>query len=68
MHLAILQPSRLVVKYLHILDMLSSELDEILMRRILAHVVITVLFTIEFHNKTMCKGTLNYPSVPMYPA
>lgn len=58
MHLAMLQLSRLVVKHLHILDMLPSELDEILMCRVLAHVVVSVLFALELYYKAMRESTL----------
>lgn len=58
MHITRLQLPRLVVKYLHILYMLSSKLDEVQMRRILAHVVISVLFALELYHKAVGKGSL----------
>lgn len=58
MHLTALQLPRLVVKYLHILDVGSSKLDEILMCRILAHVVVSVFFALELYHKTVRKSTL----------
>lgn len=53
-----LQLSRLVVKDLYVLDMLSSKLDEFLMRRVLAHVVVPVFFALELYYEAVGKGSL----------
>jgi hypothetical protein len=53
MHPTELQLPRLVVKHSHILDMRSSEFDEVLVRRVLMHVVVSVFFALELYDKAM---------------
>lgn len=62
MHVNILQLSGLVVKYFYVLQYLSSELDEVLMCRVLAHVVVSVFFALELYYKAVCKRTLKHSS------
>lgn len=53
-----LQLPRLVVKDFYVLDMLSSKLDEFLMCRVLAHVVVPVLFALELDYEAVGEGSL----------
>jgi hypothetical protein len=53
MHPTELQLPRLVVKHLHILDMWSSKLDEVLVCGVLLHVVVSVFFALELHDEAV---------------
>jgi hypothetical protein len=62
MHINILQLSGLVVKYFYVLQYLSSKLDEVLMCRVLAHVVVSIFFALELYYEAVCERTLEYSS------
>lgn len=53
MHPTELQLPRLVVEYLHILDMWPSKLDEILVRWVLVHIVVSVFYALELCNEAV---------------
>lgn len=70
MHIMNLKLSRLVIKDLHVLDMLPSELDKVLMCWILAHIVVSVCFALELDHEAVSKGALylrisSHPSVTL---
>ena len=54
----LLQLPWLVVNYFHVLQMFPSKFNEVLMCGILAHVVISIFFTLEFHYEAVGERSL----------